>query len=46
LLKKISDDLEYIKESIDVVRENPQYMASEFLSAALQKLDSYNFAEV
>ena len=46
LLKKISDDLEHIKESIDIVRENPQYMAREFLSAALHKLNSYNFAEV
>ena len=38
LLKKINEDLAYLKKSIDIVRENPQYMANEFLSRALQKL--------
>jgi hypothetical protein len=46
LLKKISEDLDYLKESLDIVRENPQYMANELLSNALQKLDSYKFEEV
>jgi hypothetical protein len=38
--------LEYLKESLDIVRENPQYMANEFLSTAIQKLDSGQFNEV
>ena len=46
LLKKINDDLEYLKESLDIVRENPQYMANELLSSAIQKLDSGQFNEV
>jgi hypothetical protein len=45
-LKKISEDLDYLRESLDIVRENPQFMANEFLSSALQKLDSYKFEEV
>jgi hypothetical protein len=36
LLKKISEDLDYLKESLDIVRENPY----------LQKLNSYNLEEV
>ena len=46
LLKKINDDLEYLKESLDIVRENPQFMANELLSSAIQKLDSGQFNEV
>jgi hypothetical protein len=46
LLKKISEDLDYLKESLDIVRENPQFMANEFLSISLQYLDNYNFDEV
>jgi hypothetical protein len=46
LLKKISEDLEYLKKSLDIVRENPQYMANEFLSIALTKLESYDLEEV
>lgn len=46
LLKKINEDLAYLKKSIDIVRENPQYMANEFLSRALQKLQTYQFDEV
>ena len=46
LLKKINDDLEYLKESLDIVRENPQFMANELLSSAIQKLDGGQFNEV
>ena len=46
LLKKIAEDLDYLKESLNIVRENAQYMANEFLSIALQNLDSYNCEEV
>lgn len=46
LLKKISEDLEYLKKSLDIVRENPQYMANEFLAVALTKLNSYELEEV
>ena len=46
LMKKISEDLEYLKESIDIVRENPQCMANELLSKAMNCLDSYKFDEV
>ena len=46
LLKKINDDLEYLKESLDIVREKPQFMANELLSSAIQKLDSGQFNEV
>lgn len=46
LLKKISEDLEYLKKSLDIVRENPQFMANEFLSIALTKLESYDLEEV
>jgi len=46
LLKKINEDLEYLKESLDIVRENPQYMANELLSAAIQKLDCGQFNQV
>jgi hypothetical protein len=46
LLKKISEDLDYLKQSLDIVRENPQFMANEFLSISLQNLNNYNFDEV
>jgi hypothetical protein len=46
LLKKINEDLEYLKESLDIVRENPQYMANELLSTAIQKLDCGQFNQV
>ena len=45
-MKKISEDLEYLKESIDIVRENPQCMANELLSKAMNCLDNYKFDEV
>ena len=32
LIKKISQDLDDLKGSLNIVRENPQYMANEFLS--------------
>ena len=38
--------LEYLKESLDIVRENPQFMANELLSTAIQKLDNGQFNEV
>ena len=46
LLKKINDDLEFLKESLNIVRENPQFMANELLSNAIQKLDNGQFNEV
>ena len=46
LLKKISEDLDYLKKSMDIVRENPQFMANDFLSIALENLNSYKFKEV
>lgn len=46
LLKKISEDLAYLKASMDIVRENPQFMAYEFLSSSLQNLNNNNFDEV
>ena len=46
LLKKISEDLDYLRDSLDIVRENPQFMANEHLSTALQNLDNYKFEEV
>ena len=46
LLKKINEDLDYLKKSIDIVRETPQFMANELLARALQKLETYQFAEV
>jgi hypothetical protein len=46
LMKKISEDLDYLKESIDIVRENPQCMANELLSKAMDCLDNYKFDEV
>ena len=44
-MKKIREDLDYLKKSLDIVRENPQYMANEILSKALFELDSYKFKE-
>ena len=46
LLKKISEDLDYLKESLDIVRETPQYMANEFLCTALQAVNEYNIQKV
>ena len=46
LLKKMSDDLDYLKESLNIVRENAIFMAKHSLSLALQKLDEYKFEEV
>ena len=46
LLKKIAEDLEYLKKSLDIVRENPQFMANQFLSISLQNLNSNVFEEV
>ena len=46
LLKKIGEDLEYLKKSLDIVRENPQFMANQFLSIGLQHLNSNAFEEV
>ena len=46
LLKKIAEDLEYLKKSLDIVRENPQFMANQFLSIGLQNLNSNVFEEV
>lgn len=46
LLKKISDDLDYLRESLDIVRETPQYMANEFLCTALQAVNEYNIQKV
>ena len=45
LMKKIGEDLDYLKKSLDIVRENPQYMANEILSKALLELDGYKFKE-
>jgi hypothetical protein len=45
-MKKISEDLDYLKASLDIVRENPQFMANELLSKSIQCLDSYKFEEV
>lgn len=45
-MKKISEDLEYLKESIDIVRENPQCMANELLAKAINCVDNYKFDEV
>jgi hypothetical protein len=45
-MKKISEDLDYLKESLDIVRETPQFMANELLSKALQCLDNYQFEQV
>ena len=46
LIKKISQDLEDLKGSLNIVRENPQYMANEFLSMAMQCLTEYNIQKV
>ena len=46
LPKKINEDLDYLKKSIDIVRETPQYMANELLARALQKVKTYQFTEV
>ena len=45
LLKKINEDLDYLKKSLDIVRETPQFMANEFLARAIQKLEIYQFDE-
>ena len=44
-MKKIGEDLDYLKKSLDIVRENPQYMANEILSKAVTELDGYKFKE-
>ena len=46
MLKKIGEDLEYLKKSLDIVRENPQFMANQFLSIGLQHLNRNVFEEV
>ena len=46
LIKKISQDLDDLKGSLNIVRENPQYMANEFLSMAMQCLTEYNIQKV
>ena len=46
LLKKISDDLECLKTGLHIVRNNPQYMGTEYLRTALEKLEDELFSEV
>lgn len=46
LLKKIGEDLEHLKKSLHIVRENPEYMAKQFLSNGIQNMSSDVFEEV
>ena len=46
LLKKISEDLDHIKESLKVFMSSPLYMAHEQFSEAMQKLDDDELDEV
>ena len=46
LIKNISQDLDALKGSLNIVRENPQYMSNEFPSMAMQYLTEYNIQKV
>ena len=43
LLKKISEDLEYLKNSMDLIRQKPLKMATEFLKGAMEKIYCYQY---
>ena len=41
LLKKISDDLEYLKSSLDHIREKPLKMATDYFKSAILKIHDH-----
>ena len=46
LLRKIGEDLEHLKKSLNIVRENPEYMAHQFVLIGIQNLINGVFEEV
>ena len=46
LMRKILDDLKSLKDSMEIVRLNPQFMATQYLASALEKLEKECSEEV